>query len=138
MKLNFKSSLFIIILVILTSLLLSGFLGGCSSSILAPKLSPEEKILVENTHIDLIVGVEKDPYSIYSDKLIVALQRTNLFKKVDCNCWDVKGLPVVVAAGICDTTFVENECQGCAIYSGNWPSPAGRAEMTCPGTARGI
>jgi hypothetical protein len=78
-----RSKVIITIIAILVFLVVSGLIGGCSSSVLAPALSSEEEVLVESAQLDLIIGVEEYNPKVYSDKLIKSLRKTNLFKEVD-------------------------------------------------------
>ncbi len=78
-----KSKLLIAAAVIPGFLVVSGLIGGCSSSILAPELSPAEKIIVESASFDYVVGIEEYNPKIYSDRLIESLRKTNLFKEVN-------------------------------------------------------
>ncbi|HEY7751286.1 MAG TPA: hypothetical protein VH917_03255 [Ignavibacteriaceae bacterium] len=78
-----RSKIFIVIVCLLAFIVVSGLIGGCSSSVLAPALSVDEEMLVESIKFDLVVGVEEWNPKIYSDKLINSFQRTNLFKEVN-------------------------------------------------------
>lgn len=78
-----KSKLLIAAAVIPGILVISGLIGGCSSSVLAPELSPTEKIIVESASFDYVVGIEEYNPKIYSDRLIESLRKTNLFKEVN-------------------------------------------------------
>ncbi|HCY76745.1 MAG TPA: hypothetical protein DHV28_12565 [Ignavibacteriales bacterium] len=83
MTLKRKSKVLLIIVSVLAFIFISGLIGGCSSSVLAPALSEEEEAIVEHAHLNFVVGVEESNPKIYADKLITSLRRTNLFKQVD-------------------------------------------------------
>lgn len=78
-----RTKVLLIMAIVLLLIVISGLIGGCSSSVLAPKLAATEKIIVESTNFDFTVGVELFEPKIYSDRLIESLRRTNLFKDVN-------------------------------------------------------
>lgn len=78
-----KKKKIIITTIILIILILSGIIGGCSSTILAPELTKEEQNVVINVHYNLVIGVREFGAKIYSDRLLNALKKTNLFKEVN-------------------------------------------------------
>lgn len=58
-------------------------LGGCASSSLPPRITQEQRALLEKTHFKLSLGIAPDRYPIYSDNLLKALRETGLFDRVD-------------------------------------------------------
>lgn len=78
-----RTKVLLITAIILLLIVISGLIGGCSSSVLAPKLTAAEKNIVESTNFDFRVGVELFEPKIYSDRLIESLRRINLFKEVN-------------------------------------------------------
>lgn len=78
-----RTKILLTIAVVLFLIVISGIIWGCSSSVLAPKLTASEKNIVESTNFDFCVGVELFKPKIYSDRLIESLRRTNLFKEVN-------------------------------------------------------
>ena len=83
MALKRRSKVLIIIALVFAFIFVSGLIGGCSSSVLAPALSDEESALVKSAHLNYVIGVEETSPKVYADKLIASLRRTNLFKQVD-------------------------------------------------------
>lgn len=83
MKLKRRSKVLLIIASVFAFIFISGLIGGCSSSVLAPALLEEEAALVASAHFNFVVGVEESNPKVYADKLITSLRRTNLFKQVD-------------------------------------------------------
>ena len=57
-------------------------LGGCYSTILAPKLTEAEQEFASTFKTDAVVGIQLFKHKVYSDRLIVALRETNLFREV--------------------------------------------------------
>lgn len=78
-----RTKVLMTIAAVLFLIVISGIIGGCSSSVLAPKLTASERNIVESTNFDFSVGVELFEPGIYSDRLIESLRRTNLFKEVN-------------------------------------------------------
>lgn len=83
MTLKRRSKVLLIIAFVFAFIFISGLIGGCSSSVLAPALSEEEEALVKSAHLNFVVGVEESNPRVYADNLITSLRRTNLFKQVD-------------------------------------------------------
>ncbi len=83
MTLKRSSKILLIIAFVFAFIFVSGLIGGCSSSVLAPALSEEEAALLKSVHFNFVVGVEESSPKVYADKLITSLRRTNLFKQVD-------------------------------------------------------
>ena len=63
--------------------LVRGLSGGCTSSTLPARLTREQRALVNSTRFHATVGVDQYKFSVYSDRLIPALQATGLFDRVD-------------------------------------------------------
>jgi len=60
-----------------------GLAGGCASSSLPPRITPEQRALLQSTRIDVTVGVEDYQFPVYSEGLAKALGKTHLFTRVD-------------------------------------------------------
>src|SRR4051812_41220426 len=56
---------------------------GWGSSALPPRLTSAEKARVKRTRLPLTIGVERYEAPAYSDSLRAALQRTEIFERVD-------------------------------------------------------
>lgn len=78
-----RTKILLTIAVVMFLIVLSGIIGGCSSSVLAPKLTSSERNIVQSTSFDFSVGVELFEPKIYSDRLLESLRKTNLFKEVN-------------------------------------------------------
>ncbi len=60
-----------------------GFMRGCSSAALPPEPRASELAKVRATHFRTTVGIEKDQYPVYSQRLVESLRHTGLFDAVD-------------------------------------------------------
>jgi hypothetical protein len=60
-----------------------GLLGRCGSSVLPPQLTAVESALVAATKLDYDVGVERHKFPVYSDRLVVLLRKTGVFRSVE-------------------------------------------------------
>jgi hypothetical protein len=61
----------------------TGLLRGCASMALPRPLTETELSQISRIRFDASVGVEKDENPVYSDRLIHALRRIELFNKVE-------------------------------------------------------
>ncbi len=57
--------------------------GGCGSFSLPPPPTQEQLAVLKNTRFDATVGVEDYTYPVYSERLLVDLRSTGLFKSVE-------------------------------------------------------
>ena len=73
----------LIAIIIALPIIIAGLSGGCASTSLPPKLSKGQLDEIAKTHFAVSVGVEEFKYPVYSEKLTKALQRTDLFDRVE-------------------------------------------------------
>lgn len=70
-------------LALMFTIVVVGLAGGCASSTLPPRITPEQRALLHKTRIDVSIGVEDYEAPVYSEELTKALGRTHLFFRVD-------------------------------------------------------
>jgi hypothetical protein len=68
---------------VLLIVMATGLLRGCTSMPLPRPLTDVELSQINKTRYNASVGVEKDENPLYSDRLIRALRKTELFNKVE-------------------------------------------------------
>jgi hypothetical protein len=78
-----KATIYLCISVLLAGIVVFGLAGGCASTTLPPKLTPEQRALLHKKPFGLTVGVEEYEFPVYSDGLLNALAKTHLFARVD-------------------------------------------------------
>lgn len=60
-----------------------GLAGGCASTSLPPRITAQQRTLLQKTRLNVTVGVEGYKFPVYSEKLTRALGETHLFSRVD-------------------------------------------------------
>lgn len=81
-SIGFKFRLGIVLTIVCATATLSGCVG-LGSTTLPKKLSQEQKAQVKNVHLPFVIGVERYQYPVYSDALVSALKKLNLFAEVN-------------------------------------------------------
>ncbi len=71
------------VVAIVLVVLVRGFAGGCTSTILPPRLTRTQHALIDSVRFPATVAVEPYKWPVYSERLITALRATQLFARVD-------------------------------------------------------